>query len=181
MAAEGPLTAVGEYGALRYLTSTGGAHHGAVLRPDAAHECAERGWIEWSADRSTAAITDSGRAALAEYRRELQELEALPCRITRNPLTGAVHDPREALRVLRDRGTGAEIPPGATVTDPAGETVTYLGPTMEQQAADAPWLPGRTARVLYAGGTPWVYRPVDLGAAYDENVRVPAHSQGRRP
>ena len=77
VAAEGPLTAVSEYGALRHLTSTGGTHRGAVLRPDDVHECVERGWIEWSADHSTAAITEAGRAVLAEYRLDLQELEAL--------------------------------------------------------------------------------------------------------
>ncbi|MGA5820022.1 hypothetical protein ACPC54_19420 [Kitasatospora sp. NPDC094028] len=181
-AADGPLTAVTEYGALRYLTSTSGTYRGAILRPDGAHECAERGWIEWAADYSAAVITEAGRTALAEHRRDLQELEALPCHTVRNPLTGEVHDAGEALRVLRDLRTGAEIPPGTTVTDGTGESIVYLGPTMEQHAQGAAWLPGRTARVRYAGGTSWVYRPADLGAAYDDAVREPADPQhGRRP
>jgi hypothetical protein len=177
VAADGPLTAVTEYGALRYLTGTSSTYRGAVLRPDGAHECAGRGWIEWAADHSTAVITEAGRAALAEYRRDLQELEALPHHTVRNPLTGAVHDPGEALRVLRDLRTGAEIPPGTTVTDGAGESIVYLGPTMEQRTADGPWRPGRTARVRYVGGTAWVYRPADLGAAYDDAVLEPADQQ----
>lgn len=167
-AARGRLFAAREYGAVRYLTLRPGPDAPAVFRPDDIHECVSRGWMAWADEGAAAVITEPGRAALDEYRLDAQRRSELPYTITRNALRGELHAPHEPIRILRDARTGREIEPGDSITDPFGEPITYLGPTMSRTGDNGAWRPGRIARVLYPGEIPWVFLPAEIGATYDD-------------
>ncbi|MFG3429686.1 hypothetical protein [Streptomyces californicus] len=119
-------------------------------------------------------ITPAGDAALAAYDLRAEQQRQEPSTITRNPMLGERHDPREAIRVLRTVESGEEIRVGDVIADPFGTPVTYLGPTMRRISGESIWLPGFIARVLYPGDIPWVFLPIHLGAAYEDAPGCPA-------
>ncbi|MFJ5218774.1 hypothetical protein ACIP98_29150 [Streptomyces sp. NPDC088354] len=125
----------------------------------------DNGWLTYRGER--VALTAAGRRALGAYDRRLAELAAQPSVVTRNPLSGELHDPAEPLRRLRHARTGAEIHPGATVPDSSGLPVTYLGPTMSSRDKGRTWVPGFNAHVSYADHGSWLLPPSELRAVYD--------------
>ncbi|TLQ39193.1 hypothetical protein [Streptomyces marianii] len=168
-AADRTLFAVTEYGAVRYYTDRLGPGAPALHTADVVYRCAERGWIAQDEDGQGLTITEAGRSALALYQRYVKQRDELPHSITRNPMRGEPHDPREPVRILHDARTGQEIRPGDRIADPAGEMITYLGTSMTRAGDDGPWQPGGLLRVLYDGGVPWVFLPSQVGAAFDDD------------
>ena len=124
-------------------------------------------------------LAPAGAQALRAYALHRAELDALPFTLTRNPCRDEQHRDGEPILVLRDAATGREIGPGAVLTDRAGHTVTYLGPTMSSTDGGTTWAPARTARIRYAGYGPMPQFPSELGAVYDAEPRPtnPKHQE----
>lgn len=182
-AGDGNLTAVMQYGAVRYFVDNSGEtssypDSGSVSR------CFDSGWLAWADDTGRPQLADdeqrlrltgNGAKALARYETHpVEDRPQEPCTYSSH-LRGEPHDPREAIRVLRRSDNGEEIRPGQTISEPFGEgSITYLGPTMVRREDETVWRPGRLARVLYPGDIPWVFLPAHLGAVYDDSISPPA-------
>ncbi|MFE2640213.1 hypothetical protein ACFXKF_36615 [Streptomyces scopuliridis] len=162
-----------EFGAVLYFVDRSGEFP-SYLRPDPVHRALGQGWARWAKGGACVEITGSGCAALAEYEIRVEQDRRKPYAVTRNLMRGEPHNPSEAFRVLREVRSGEEIQVGDTVNDPFGVPVIYLGPSMSRSSGESAWRPGLIVRVLYAGDTPWVFLPAELGAAYEDTVRHPA-------
>ncbi|MFF8992559.1 hypothetical protein ACF09H_21990 [Streptomyces sp. NPDC014983] len=170
-ARRGALSAVTEYGAVRYLVDRSGKFRSYLGAPPPALFTA--GLLRYRGDGVSLELTSAGSAALDAYLTRKTALDALPYTLTRNPLREELHRADEPIRILRQIATGREIAPGATLTDPSGHPVTYLGPTMSSDDRGATWRPTFTARVSYPDHGGWLYPPAALGAAYDAEQVAP--------
>ncbi|MFH0246386.1 hypothetical protein ACGRHY_29095 [Streptomyces sp. HK10] len=153
-----------EYGAVRYLVDRSGPLASYLAPPPA--ELFAANWLACD-DGVRLELTAAGRQALEDYERRNAAAKALEVTLTRNPLRGELHNPAEPIRILRHRATGEEIRPGGTVTDPSGQPITYVGPTMSSIDGGATWMPGLSARVRYAEYGGYLFPPSAIGAVYD--------------
>lgn len=165
----GALSAVTEYGAVRYLVDRSGEIPSYLGVPQPELFTAEL--LRYRSDGVSLELTSAGSTALDAYLERKAALDALPYTLTRNPLRDELHRADEPIRILRQIATGREIAPGDTLTDPSG--VTYLGPTMSSDDRGATWRPTFTARVRYPDHGGWLYPPAALGAAYDAEPVAP--------
>ncbi|MEO3976960.1 hypothetical protein [Streptomyces sp. CAU 1734] len=125
------------------------------------------GLLRYRGDGVSLELTSAGSDALDAFLEHKAALEALPYTLTRNPLREELHRADEPIRILREIVTGREIAPGATLADPSGCPVTYLGPTMSSDDRGTTWRPTFTARVSYPDHGGWLYPPATLGAIYN--------------
>ncbi|MER8118963.1 hypothetical protein [Streptomyces sp. NPDC094031] len=172
-ARRGALSTVTEYGAVRYLVDRSGEIPSYLGAPPP--ELFTAGLIRYCGDGASLELTCAGSAALDAYLEHKAALDALPYTLTRNPLREELHRADEPIRILREIATGREIAPGATLTDPSGHPVTYLGPTMSSDDPGITWSPTFTARVSYPDYGGWPYPPA---AVYDAEPVTPG---GREP
>lgn len=167
----GALSAVTEYGAVRYLVDRSGEFPSYLGAPPP--ELFTGGLLRYRGDGTSLELTSAGSDELDAYLEHKAALDALPFTLTRNPLREELHRPQEPIWILRESGTGREIAPGATLRDPSGHPVTYLGPTMSSDDRGVTWRPTSTARVRYPDHGAWLYPPAALGAVYDAEPVAP--------
>ncbi|MFF8786883.1 hypothetical protein [Streptomyces sp. NPDC015125] len=163
-AVRGRLTVLTEFGAVRGFKDDSGRHT-SYLAP-LSRGLFKEGLLTRHGDAVD--ITSVGRAALEDYQRRWAAAAAQPYNVGRDPVRGELHDPQEPLRVLRHAATGAQINPGDTITDPFGDPITYLGPTMWSFDRGRTWQPAFNARVRYEHHGPWLFPPTEINTAYDQ-------------
>ncbi|MFJ4703004.1 hypothetical protein ACIP5N_33120 [Streptomyces sp. NPDC088768] len=162
---------------MRYLVDSSGALRSYLGAPPP--ELFTAGLLRYRDDGVSLELTSAGSTALDAYLERKAALDALPYTLTRNPLREELHRADEPIRILRQIATGREIAPGATLTDPSGHPVTYLGPTMSSDDRGVTWRPTFTARVSYPDHGGWLYPPAALGALYDAEPVAPEAREPR--
>ncbi|KFG71368.1 hypothetical protein [Streptomyces mutabilis] len=162
---------------MRYLVDRSGKFRSYLGAPPP--ELFAAGLLRYRGDGVSLEFTSAGSDALDAYLEHKAALDARPYILTRNPQRVELHRADEPIRIPRQIATGLEIVPGATLTDPSGHPVTYLGPTMSSDDRGATWRPTFTARVSYPDHGGWLYPPAVLGAAYDAKPVAPDAQEPR--
>ncbi|MFG3429348.1 hypothetical protein [Streptomyces californicus] len=162
---------------MRYLVDRSGTVRSYLGAPPP--ELFTAGLLRYRGDGVSLELTSAGSTALDAYLERKAALDALPCTLTRSPLREELHRADEPIRTLRQVDTGREIAPGATLTDPSGHPVTYLGPTMSSDDRGTTWRPTFTARVSYPEHGGWLYPPAALGAFYEAESVAPETREPR--